>query len=129
MKGSAVRIRASAFSSLQGILGRGNAGAPESAGVVSAIALSSAIGSTFNAMSVGRTSTHTASFAVSARYDRHWMADRRRFFAVSDNPLVWVFFVVGVAGFIGWLTIGGIIFLIPMAIGIFGGTAVKARQK
>jgi hypothetical protein len=56
------------------------------------------------------------------------MANRRRFFAVSKNPLVWVFFVVGAAGFIGWLTIGGTLFLIPIAIGVVGGTAVKARK-
>ena len=57
------------------------------------------------------------------------MADARRFFAVSKNPLVWVFFAVGVAGFIGWLTIGGTMFLIPIAIGVVGGSVVKARRE
>lgn len=57
------------------------------------------------------------------------MADMRRFFGLSKNPVVWAFFIVALAGFIGWLTIGGGIFLIPIAIGIIGGAAVKALRE
>ena len=56
------------------------------------------------------------------------MAEKRRFFGVSRNPVVWAFFIVALAGLIGWLTIGGTIFLVPIVIGIIAGTTVKARD-
>jgi hypothetical protein len=40
-----------------------------------------------------------------------------------------LFFLVGVAGFIGWLTIGGTLFVVAIAIGVVGGTAAKARDE